>query len=60
MADLQLLNVNDVHRLLGIPKPSVYNLFHSKGFPSIKIGGRLYVRADSFSRYIEHLEKMRI
>lgn len=60
MTDLHLLNVKEVHEILNLPMTAVYNLFHSKGFPSVKIGGRLYVRSNALYKYIEHLENLRI
>ena len=38
----------DVARVLGVSKTTVYEVFHSKDFPSIKIGKQYRVQRDRF------------
>jgi len=51
-----MLNAVQVRKILGISKASVYNLFHSKGFPAFRIGKRLVVAKESLRRWIEEQE----
>lgn len=47
------LNAETVSKLLGISISSSYELMHEKGFPSLRIGSRLIVPKEKFSRWIE-------
>ena len=47
------LNVSTVAKLLGISTSSGYELMHEKGFPSIKIGGRIVVPRDKLKAWLE-------
>jgi excisionase family DNA binding protein len=48
------LDVNDVAKVLGISKKNAYDLFHSKSFPSVKIGKRLLIPRAAFERWMEN------
>lgn len=47
------LSVSAVAKLLGISASSGYELMHEKGFPSIKIGGRIVVPRDKLKAWLE-------
>lgn len=47
------LSVSAVAKLLGISVSSGYELMHEKGFPSIKIGGRIVVPRDKLKAWLE-------
>ena len=48
-----MLSVPDVAKVLGISRAGVYDLAHSKEFPSMKIGSRIIVPKDKFLLWIE-------
>ena len=47
------LNAETVAKLLGISISSSYELMHEKEFPSLRIGSRLIVPKEKFSRWVE-------
>ena len=47
------LSADDVAQVLGISRANAYNLMHSKGFPTIKIGKRMTVPKDKLSEWID-------
>ena len=47
------LSVRDVANVLGISRVGAYNLCHSKGFPSMRIGKRILVSKDRFIEWLE-------
>ena len=47
------LSVSAVAKLLGISVSSGYEQMHEKGFPSIKIGGRIVVPRDKLKAWLE-------
>lgn len=47
-----LYSTDDVCRILHIGKQKCLKLFHSEGFPSIKIGRKFWVKADCFDEYL--------
>lgn len=53
----QLLTISDVISYMHKGKDYVYGLFHSKKFPSFRIGGRYYVVKKDFMKYLEGLSK---
>ena len=42
-----------VAQVLGISTSSSYALLHSKGFPTLRIGGRMVVPRDQFPAWVE-------
>lgn len=51
------LNASMVAKVLGVSQSTGYELLHSKGFPSLKIGSRLVVPKEQFIRWVkEHTE----
>lgn len=55
--DIKLYSTDDVCALLQIGKGKCLKLFHSKEFPSIKIGRKFWIKADCLN---EFLNKKRI
>ena len=52
--DLPLfLSAAMVARVLGISPSSSYALLHSKGFPTLRIGGRMVVPREQFITWVE-------
>ena len=47
------LSADDVAQVLGISRAHAYNLMHSKGFPTIKIGKRMTVPKDKLIEWID-------
>ena len=52
-----LLTPKDVDTILKCGKNNAYKLFNLKGFPSIKIGKRYFVRESSFWEYLSDHER---
>ena len=52
MVDERLLTTKELQVHLGVGRDRAYQLMHSKGFPSIKIGGRYYVTRDALARWL--------
>ena len=48
------LNATMVAKVLGISPSSSYALLHSKGFPTLRVGGRMVVPRDQFIAWVEH------
>lgn len=55
--NLRLLNVKDVSNELGINDSKTRKLFHSKGFPLIRIGRQMFVQYDSLVKWISSAEQ---
>lgn len=49
----RLLTAKDLQQILGCGKNRAYELMHTSGFPTIKIGGRMYVSPDGMNDWIE-------
>ena len=47
------LSADDVAQVLGISRANAYNLMHSKGFPTIKIGKRMTGPKDKLIEWID-------
>ena len=56
--DCQTMTVKEVKEYLGTGTAVTYNLFNSKGFPSIRIGRQLLVRREAFLEWL-HREETR-
>ncbi len=46
------LSVNEVAAVLGISLSCAYSLMHSKGFPTLHIGSRIFVPKDKLITWI--------
>lgn len=47
------LNATMVAKVMGISPSSSYALLHSKGFPTLRVGGRMVVPRDQFIAWVE-------
>ena len=48
-----MLNANQLATVLGISRAGAYELMHSKGFPTLRIGKRMMVQKDQLARWID-------
>ena len=48
-----LLRTKDLQQKLNIGRDKAYSLMHSKGFPSMKIGGTYFVSSDELQKWVE-------
>lgn len=46
------ISASETARILGISRPTVYQLFHKDGFPVFKIGNRTLVSVDGLRDWI--------
>ena len=51
------LNAEQVGRYLNISRAGAYALFHSEGFPCIRLGKRMLVQRDAFLRWLDEKQK---
>lgn len=52
MGDKLTLNATEVAELMGISRPTVYNLFNQDGFPVFSVGKRRLVSKAGLERWI--------
>jgi len=52
-----MLTPRKVMEMTGFERSRVYTLFGLKDFPTIKIGGRLYVRREAFLDWLKAQER---
>ena len=51
--DLPLfLNSNTVSKVLGVSSSSTYELMHTEGFPTLRIGSRMVVPKEQFIQWV--------
>jgi len=48
-----MLNANTIAQTLGISRAGAYELMHSDGFPTLRIGKRMMVSKEHFIEWIE-------
>jgi predicted DNA-binding transcriptional regulator AlpA len=48
-----ILNANAIAQTLGISRAGAYELMHSEGFPTLRIGKRMMVSKERFIQWIE-------
>ena len=48
-----MLNANAIAQTLGISRAGAYELMHSKGFPTLRIGKRMMVNKEQFINWVE-------
>mgnify|MGYP001852037526 FL=1 len=46
------ISASETARILGISRPTVYQLFHQAGFPVFKVGNRTLVSVDGLRTWI--------
>ena len=47
-----VLNADQLSRALGISRANAYQLMHSKGFPTLRIGKRMLVPKEKFLEWL--------
>ena len=47
------LNVSEAAALLGISRPTMYQLCHQAGFPALRVGNRTLISRAGLERWIE-------
>ncbi len=47
-----MLNAQQIAETLGLSRAGAYELLHSKGFPTLKVGKRLMVSKENFINWI--------
>lgn len=55
----EFLNVKDVVAMGLCSQTTAYELFNSKSFPAIRIGGALRVRIKDFNQWVENQKRVR-
>lgn len=48
-----MLNANQLAHALGISRSGAYELMHSSGFPTLRIGKRMMVSQNQLNRWID-------
>lgn len=48
-----LLTPKEIQKKLGLSRDRTYQLFHVKGFPRIKFGGRYYVEENQLQNFLK-------
>lgn len=48
----RLLTCKDLQAVFSCGKDKAYQLMHSSGFPTIKVGGRYYVKRNDLDRWL--------
>ena len=56
MEDVKMLSAPDLVQM-GFSRALAYQLFNSDGFPTVKIGRRLFVRSDRLMEWLKEHEK---
>ena len=46
------LNSNTVSKILGVSSSSTYELMHTEGFPTLRIGSRMVVPKEQFIQWV--------
>ena len=52
MAEKLTYSVAEAAGVLGVRKPTVYNLIHKEDFPAFKVGGRTLISIDGLRRWV--------
>ena len=58
LQEIKLYSTKDVCELLHIGNEKCLKLFHSKDFPSIKLGRKFWVKADCLNEFLSHKQIM--
>lgn len=53
LIDRITVNAEECAILLGISKPTVYELMHRDGFPAFKVGARTLISVDGLRRWVD-------
>ena len=53
MEDKLLLSATEVANLLGLSRPSVYQLMRRADFPLVRLGGRVFVPTEMLKKWLD-------
>lgn len=57
MADKLALSISEAATLLGVSRPTMYNLIHKDGFPVFAIGRRRLIPVDELREWLRQQSK---
>lgn len=47
------VTVDEMAKIVGVSRPTAYELIHKEGFPTVRIGRRVVIPIDSLKRWLE-------
>ena len=47
------VTVDELAKIVGVSRPTAYELIHKEGFPTVRIGRRIVIPLDSLKRWLE-------
>lgn len=53
MENKMLLSISEAAAMLGISRPSIYQLIHSADFPIVRLGGRVLVPVRQLQEWLD-------
>lgn len=53
MEDKMLLSISEVAAVLGVSRPSIYQLIHSADFPIVRLGGRVLIPVKQLQEWLD-------
>lgn len=53
MEDKMLLSISKAAAMLGISRPSIYQLIHSADFPIVRLGGRVLIPVKQLEDWLD-------
>lgn len=51
---MELLTAKDIQKYFSCGKNRAYNIIHTNGFPTIRIGKRLYIPKQEFEKWLNY------
>ena len=51
--DKLTVTVEEMAEIVGVSRPTAYELIHKEGFPTVRIGRRIVIPLDSLKRWLE-------
>lgn len=51
--DKLTVTVEEMAEIVGVSRPTAYDLIHKEGFPTVRIGRRIVIPLDSLKRWLE-------
>ena len=47
------VTVDEMAKIVGVSRPTAYELIHKEGFPTVRSGRRIVIPLDSLKRWLE-------
>lgn len=47
------VTVDEMAKIVGVSRPTAYELIHKEGFPTVRIGRRVVIPINSLKRWLE-------